>query len=893
MKRLALLVLSALLATASCSHELEGPGEPTVKDGDLTYCGADSQSFVITGEHLSPMVREGATDDAEIDMPEVCLTRVADADGNPVSGEPTICIPDEDVEWVSQNEIRFTTRSDLGLTSGTYDVTVTNPDGSKASGGTVTMRVISEGLLLFWADPNVVFNGISTRVTLYGVNLGIVDSVSLVDCDSGTDVELLDPELTGTRSNRMQATIPADTAPGTCDVVVKSDNGCEARLVDGMRITDVINDQLLTSIDPEYGWTDSPTPVTITGSGFGQVPRAYLNPANPDQNTVASALTSVAWVSESRLTGIVPRGLPVGSYDVIVVDPDGDVGRLPAAFSITAEPPPVIDSVTPSYLRNLNTPQTLTIEGENLNPGEVTLSCRQPAGGEVGVTGSVQAGGTSTSLDVSVTLNNLDDGAVCLVRVTNGDQSYFDYSAIAIANSSLNLNAFSAGPPMNTARRAPAVIAARATRSQRFLYAIGGDNDTGVLRSVETSSVDIYGEPNPWFDQEVVLPEPRTLAGVARVGRFLYLVGGNDGAAPTNKVLRAQVLDPLVAPEIVDVAARRGDDGEGIGSGVWYYRVSAVMADDDDANPGGETLASDPLVVNLAQQLDGTLVLTLIWEPVPGAKGYNIYRSATGDLAVGDVRLIANVEGGDTTLYEDVNPQDPNLASKHPLPLGSTGVWKELVDNPLGTAREALGVAAAPDPANPDLWHLYAIAGRDGGALASWERLSITIEAQDAQTLAGWTAGGNDISSTRSELTAYTVTHVEAAQVNPGVAYVYAGGGVGSNNIDIAQVAAGGDLTWTLAGQTMNPNLSGYAGVAGGGKLFSFGGGQGGPTTGNNGGEIDPSAPPALVNWQSESVKLAVPRHLAGGTVESAFIFVVGGETTGGVATPTMERTVL
>jgi hypothetical protein len=49
-----------------------------------------------------------------------------------------------------------------------------------------------------------------------------------------------------------------------------------------------------------------------------------------------------------------------------------------------------------------------------------------------------------------------------------------------------------------------------------------------------------------------------------------------------------------------------------------------------------------------------------------------------------------------------------------------------------------------------------------------------------------------------------------------------------------------------------------------------------------------------LVNWNSEgSTSLLVPRYLAGGAYESAFVYVVGGVTTGGAAVASTERTVL
>jgi hypothetical protein len=47
-----------------------------------------------------------------------------------------------------------------------------------------------------------------------------------------------------------------------------------------------------------------------------------------------------------------------------------------------------------------------------------------------------------------------------------------------------------------------------------------------------------------------------------------------------------------------------------------------------------------------------------------------------------------------------------------------------------------------------------------------------------------------------------------------------------------------------------------------------------------------------LINWNNEGDRLVVPRSFAGTCLESAFIYVVGGETDNGV-TKSTERTVL
>jgi hypothetical protein len=332
---------------------------------------------------------------------------------------------------------------------------------------------------------------------------------------------------------------------------------------------------------------------------------------------------------------------------------------------------------------------------------------------------------------------------------------------------------------------------------------------------------------------------------------------------------------------------------DGIPAGLWYYRVSAVMQDSYASNPGGETLASDPIVVDIRQQ-PAKIALHLYWSNVANAKQYRIYRNPTGDATkenVDSVVLLDTVDAA-TPDYEDANAKAPSGAK--PRPLGATGNWFALPT--LAAPHEALGVAAGADPGNPNAWYLYALGGR---GLNSTEMLAITITPEDrtAGTLeshaivGGWVAAGT-LSVARSELTGYSVTHQEAVQVAAGQTFIYAGGGLESSNVDAAQIGAGGVITWT-AQKAMSPQRQGYAGVAGADFLFAFGGTD---TTGA--GDSIAAAQlvvpaPALGNWNNNGTyKLTIPRTYAGGTVESAFIFLAGG-ITNGVATAKTERTVL
>lgn len=923
------LVLLPVVSLLGCSYKLKSSSstKPTVKEETITYCNAD-QTFVIHGTALSPMVLNGATKHPDVAMPKVCLTEVKDEAGNAVAGAKPICLKQSDVQWVSQQEIRITLHPGYGLAAGDYDITVTNPDGTKAQ-GVVHLHVLPGQMLVLWSDPGIVYNGISSQPTIYGSNLENITEIDIRDpndfnnptvlcepTDAGTLGACTPATIAGNQSkNAWQATVLKDQKTATYDVVVKAANGCQAELAQGLKVVDTVDPNLITActgpvapgtpcgIDPTFGWNKETTPVTVTGAGFQAIPRVYLFPNSG--NGIATALSSITLTGDTQLTAVVPKGLNPEGYNVVVVNPDGKVGVLKdlpgatggaGAFFVTANAPPVVDSVSPLYISN-QAPTTVTVDGSGFDPAlTVTMLCKPTA--TVPVAG-ITVGGPTT-FNATINAANVPAGTVCLMYVTNPDNSYYVFSAIAISNPAQNLSPMIAASDMTEARRAPAVAPGRATHSARFIYAIGGDSGTtgGALASVESTKMDVYGEPGNWFPQPVSLPGPRTLSAVTRIGEFLYLVGGNDGAAPTNTALRAEVLQPQQAPQVNDIGARlgKGTPPDGIPAGLWYYRVSAVMQDSYATNPGGETLASDPIVIDIRQRTD-TIAPTLYWTSVPNAKQYRVYRNPTGALSenVDSVGLLATVDAA-TAYYEDTNAKPPG--GEKPRPLGATGNWFALPS--LGTAREALAVAAGADPADATKMYLYALGGRGPGALASTEMLAITITQEnttagtiESHQVATWAAGAN-LSAPRSELSGYSMTHQLATQIAVGDTWIYAAGGAESTNVDAAKIPAGGVLAWSVpAPKAMSPQRQGYAGVPGAGFLFAFGGANtGGTDDGIVAAQIN-TVPPDVVNWNANGTyHLTVPRYYAGGTLESAFIYLVGG-LSNGVATAKTERTVL
>ncbi|MFZ5440031.1 MAG: hypothetical protein ACOZQL_08470 [Myxococcota bacterium] len=781
---------------------------------------------------------------------------------------------------------------------GPFQVVLDNGDGCSAT-ATATVNVIP-GPQLFFVDPPVAFNGLTTQATAYGTGFtGTVTSVSLVPRGGGASVPL-QYTTNAARPGQVQVLIPAGTAAGDYDVTLTDGSTCGARLLDGVRIVDQTTVMLATpALTPGFGHLGESTGITLEAQGgLVAVPRVYLNPTNATSTTVAAPLGAVAYLNARRLTGLVPGSLPVGSYDVIVVNPDGTVGLAPSAFRVVAQPPPVITALSPGSVANAN-PQTFTINGTAFRQPAVSLSCVDGSGAPLAMNPAATVTASSAS-SVDVRFDASAAGVACVVRVTNGDDATFsDFSALVITNPAQNLYAAQAGPSLAIARRAPVVLGGNATTAARYLHVIGGDDGARPLATVETSALDVLGVPGPFVTQRYQLEQPRTNAAGANVGRFLYVAGGADDAGVAlDTIERAVVLDPDEREEVTDLLLEVG--AQGLDAGTWYYRVAAVMDASDPFNPGGENLASDPFPVRLPELQSRKLSVTVSWRTQPGATKYVVYRSPSPGAAAGTEQVIAEVNAP-TTSFKDTGLAP--TSTQTPLFVGSTGRWHTLAAR-LSAPREGPGVAWAIDPAAPTQAWLYVLGGRQSSSAASatYDRLGLTLAPNGAQTAGASVTSASGLGAARWQLAAAQATNALSSRIAAGTTYVYAlsglaAGGALVNTAEAAPVQAGGALGTFVA--LDNLQRAGYGTIVAGNHVFAFGGLQGSPDTGVVSGEIcgpgvsgcgavAQQVPPRIVNWNAgQSMRTA--RYRLGATLSGAFIYVAGGTTSSAAASSSTE----
>jgi hypothetical protein len=459
-------------------------------------------------------------------------------------------------------------------------------------------------------------------------------------------------------------------------------------------------------VDPAFATAAAATPIAITGTGFVLGATVFLR-SSAQQLT---ALNQVAFVSDTSLSASVPAGLAVGTYDVVVVDPNGCAGFF-GNFKVSANAAPQVLSVSPSQATTQQTSVAVTITGCHL-PASPTLAMVTSTNAVIpetagAATCGVDGGGLTCSdgspvctMTGTINASTLAAGAF-LVRVGNTtDGTYGDYATFVVVSPDGHLvGSWAAGPALNVGRRSLGLVSGRINDANLFLYAVGGENAAGVaLDSVEVAALGRFGASGSWTLQRNHLNTPRSGLALVRQGRYLYALGGTAGTNGTHGIMptgaalasieRAVILDPSGAP--AGVAATPSSGGT-LAAGTYYYKVAAVMNGTGE-NPNGESLASDELVVTVASS--GQVSLT--WTAVAGADHYLVYRSPTAtSTAQTEVLLAGNVA---STSFVDNGSSDAGAAPQKPLAPGSLGVWVTQ-STALAAARLDTAAAIAPDQA--------------------------------------------------------------------------------------------------------------------------------------------------------------------------------------------------
>jgi len=883
-------LLLAVLA-CGCPSRTDGPTPVIASIMPAPICDAQQAiTLAITGTGFSPVVIRGLTDSPAVQMPQVSLVS---------SSGTAMLVPAEGVSIPDASGTKLVVSIPQGLVQpGTYDLVVDNPNGHSAT---------SPGFIVH-APPDLVSiapsrgaPGKTVTLTLTGTGFQPAMTVTLGATPPVTCTNVMASADGTSATCTLNLT---GVAPGAYTITADNGDGCTDALP--MAFT-VGNDFTLTGIDPPFGCTCSATSVTISSSGgFASTPRVEMRPHG--QATPMMVMTRVAFVDASTLTAVVPAGLPLGTYDITVVDPPSaaGTGQLDNGFRVVASPVPAVEEIVPSRgSPTVDTP--VSIFGTDFrNPVKIELLDR--TGAVVKTIASV-APNSASRIDATLPTSGVAEDAY-LVRVTDLDEAtYSTFSAFIVGatGASGNLHLFAASSNLVAARRMLAGTSARDDLGNRFVYAIGGDGGTAgaVLDSVEVSQLSKFGALGAW--RAIRAPNHLTTARDAPaavavplfgadpfipVKTYIYVTGGRDaGGAVLGTLERAVVLRNADAPVVSTVAASA--TAGTLAAGTWYYKVSAILGASDPDNPGGETLPSDEAILTTTT----AGAIDLAWSPITingkPAASYRVYRTAVADGTSQQELLIGTPAG--TTFTDTGMP----AGAEAPLPPGSLGVWRtQTATHGVRWGHQAAVIASGTAS------FLYVVGGKSDGTTGLLGTLEVApIDATGA--VGSFAAAGTQVMGTARAFFSLVVETPANVSGFTGVARLFALGGVdaaGASQVveQSDATATGGNGAWSAYGGAGTLGTrAGVMGVISSDKLFALGGAQSATATTfsntratgvdlaflANGGIGSP------IQSTAQAFPAGSPRALGAAITGAGFIYFVGGTQSGADAVATTFQT--
>ncbi len=231
----------------------------------------------------------------------------------------------------------------------------------------------------------------------------------------GATVTLEGPEtiaVTGTtRLSDTALTFDVDLAGRTVggyDVVVAYPNGAAGRLAAGFQ---VLGTPVPSAILPSSGWDNRTQSFTVNGSRFQSGMSVALRPTAGGSNVSASVGATTA---TSAAVTLPLTDAPLGTWDVIVTNPDGGTSFLPAAFTVVRGPR--FTAASPLLAFDNDAARAVTLGGNYFVAG---MACVLEKSGEAPIA-SVVTGLTASTATATFDLRNRPSGNWTL-RVTNPD----------------------------------------------------------------------------------------------------------------------------------------------------------------------------------------------------------------------------------------------------------------------------------------------------------------------------------------------------------------------------------------------------------------------------------------------------------------------------------------
>lgn len=396
------------------------------------------------------------------------------------------------------------------LAAGTYDVVVTNKDGSsatKTAGFTVTPAdpPIDKAPKITNITPNECAEGASLRIKIEGENFTgskIYDKVTIGGVSA---------VVNSANSTSLVVTVPAGLSVGKYDVVVTNKDNASDTAADGFTVVvDPASIPEITSVSPNVVINDTATRVRIDGKNFSSSKSGNTVTIGGTQVTVNSASVNYVVVT-------VPAGLVAGSYDIELTNDKSkscvETNGITVKDPDKPEPPKMaITSISPAETTEGNAVR-VRIDGENFTASKINNTVK--IGDEVVPIAS--AGTTYLVVTVPATL------AAGKYDVTVTDKN----GNTAVSAQQFEVTA--APPPEPTDIKITGISINSITAGTSARVRIDGENFTGskIYNKVTIGGVQLV--INSASKTYLVVTLPNTLAA----GVYDVVVENKDGSSAT------------------------------------------------------------------------------------------------------------------------------------------------------------------------------------------------------------------------------------------------------------------------------------------------------------------------------------------------------------------------
>lgn len=189
------------------------------------------------------------------------------------------------------------------------------------------MVVAANQVRVFAVTPPSAVNTQATVITVQGANFSMPATVQLVG-EAGT-VDL--SNVTVVSAQELQATVPAGLTPGTYHLRVSTPAAGSDTLLNAFTVLSSAPPSLAVMV-PNQGVNTAPVLADIYGSNLAPGVTAALRRSG--QADVA--LLNIGYVDNTHILATVPAGVAVGSYTLVITNPNGLSAQLPNAYTVLA-----------------------------------------------------------------------------------------------------------------------------------------------------------------------------------------------------------------------------------------------------------------------------------------------------------------------------------------------------------------------------------------------------------------------------------------------------------------------------------------------------------------------------------------------------------------------------